>query len=291
MSDQLQKWQALSSRIQGFIEAFKIWSAMDSKLSSGIQGRQFLSWVRDIFTDLDSFKNEFAQILSNGKEYFPYFDRLKSISAIDTNSLTSDALQAHIAEASLIIAQIKNIIDYQLVDKDIKLKNLTERAFLHLQWSIYSDNNTRDSWKKAFESGETACEKIGACHLLLHGIYAFKAHAKAITDLVLGDKIDPQDAASSEGLVLTEWKLLKEVNKIKEVALAAEEQSEQYGDGPLGVTYLRTVRYIILVTEKKILVPPDTQKKSHLYRHINISVDPDSPSISGPKLAKKTEKE
>ncbi len=60
--------------------------------------------------------------------------------------------------------------------------------------------------------GETACEKLGALHLLSHGILAFKAYAPGErTDLILGDRlvIDDDLIAGTEGIVLTEWKRVK----------------------------------------------------------------------------------
>ena len=66
-------------------------------------------------------------------------------------------------------------------------KSLVERAFIHLQRTIVVDHDIRKKWKSAFNTGEIACERLGAVHLLSHGIWAFKADALGErTDLILG---------------------------------------------------------------------------------------------------------
>jgi hypothetical protein len=55
-----------------------------------------------------------------------------------------------------------------------------------------------------------ACEKLGAVHLLLHGIWAFKVNAAGKrTELVFQEPVSDGGAGPqyADGLVLTEWKL------------------------------------------------------------------------------------
>lgn len=86
--------------------------------------------------------------------------------------------------------------------QQVRLCKAVEVAFAHLQRQIAVDvcigeeNKylclkdrcvcTGNKWRKAFEKGEYACEKLGVVHLLSHKIWAFKAlSVRAETDLVL----------------------------------------------------------------------------------------------------------
>jgi len=94
-----------------------------------------------------------------------------------------------------------------LADVQLPLRALSERAFQHLQRLIVVDDEVRRKWQAAFAKGEVECEKLGAVHLLGHGIWAFKIDASGgRTDLVYqepaGNLIKEQQYA--EGFVLTE---------------------------------------------------------------------------------------
>lgn len=61
----------------------------------------------------------------------------------------------------------------------------TERAFINLHQTIVTDQQARDRWIEAVESDETACEYLGAIHLLARGIGATKAYgAGSRTDVM-----------------------------------------------------------------------------------------------------------
>jgi len=113
-----------------------------------------------------------------------------------------------------LLGVVRAELDFHLADHSAVVRSLTERALSHLQRSLIADKSLRDRWKAAFKKGEEECEKLGAVHLLLHGIWAFKAHATdkaGRTDLVLGTQMNSFDEVerTSEGLVLTEWKKVK----------------------------------------------------------------------------------
>jgi hypothetical protein len=63
---------------------------------------------------------------------------------------------------------------YLLADTQERIRSRAELAFAHLQNLIYVDGNTQSVWHDAFKAGETACERLGKVHLLLHGILGFK---------------------------------------------------------------------------------------------------------------------
>jgi hypothetical protein len=90
------------------------------------------------------------------------------------------------AVASLLSFQAE--FEYLISDNESVTKSLVLRAFTHLQSSIAADPRTRESWVHAFDTDEPACERLGASHLLLHGVWSFKASTQhARTDLVLGE--------------------------------------------------------------------------------------------------------
>jgi hypothetical protein len=91
-----------------------------------------------------------------------------------------------------------------------------DSRFQHLQRLIVVDDEARRKWQAAFAKGEVECEKLGAVHLLGHGIWAFKIDARGgRTDLVYqepaGGLIKEQQYA--EGFVLTGWKIAKRLTE------------------------------------------------------------------------------
>jgi len=109
------------------------------------------------------------------------------------------------------LAAFDTEMSFLLSDVQQHLRSRSERAFAHLQRVIVVDQQFREKWKSALREGEVACEKLGAVHLLLHGIWAFKVDAAGErTHLVFqdpaGDLLAEQHYA--DALVLTEWKTL-----------------------------------------------------------------------------------
>jgi hypothetical protein len=145
------------------------------------------------------------------------------------------------------------------------------------------DETVAAKWKKAFSLDEPACERLGAVHLLSHGIWAFKASADgARTDLVLGEplQVTSQLREASEALVLTEWKLAKSQAEVATKLKQALAQASQYSAGILAGFELSSVRYLILVSDNILPMPPDVTVGEASYRHINIAVSPVVPSKS-----------
>ena len=204
-------------------------------------------------------------------------DRLRSIARNDPGT---SMRATHLLEGLVLLQAFAAEVTQLLSDGQADLTSRTERAILHLQWTIAIDDTARVRWQTAFESGETACEALGAVHLLQHGIYAFKAHSKsARTDLISHEEVDEIVATrTAEGMVLTEWKVAKSLFEAKAKLRDAAVQSDAYAQGVLGGRELRSVRYLVAVTEKQIDMPPDMVRSGYLYRHLNIAVAPVSPS-------------
>jgi hypothetical protein len=119
--------------------------------------------------------------------------------------------------------------------------------------------------------------------LLWHGIWAFKAKGKGEeTDLIMGKPIDTKNLGdigkSAEALVLTEWKRAKAGEDIHEKIDQWVTQAKSYSRGNLGGIALEDYRYIVLVTEKYIKLPPPRVEDGVEFRFVNIAVDPGWPS-------------
>lgn len=174
-----------------------------------------------------------------------------------------------------------------LTDFTAHARRLSERAFVHLQRSIVVDESVRQRWQQAFRAGEVACEKLGALHLLQHGIWAFKVYAPGErTDLIFQEPLreaEPEKAA--EALVLTEWKIVYASSELDAKISEARMQADRYGTGCLGGLELAGYRYLVMVTEKHMKMPADSQEGNVVLRHLNIAVDPDPPSIDARRRA------
>jgi hypothetical protein len=165
----------------------------------------------------------------------------------------------------------------------------SERAFLHLQRTLVVSEDDRRRWKKAFDDHETHIEALGSVHLLLHGIWAFKVEsAKQRTDLVFQEEFTSHTYESirvaSEGLVLTEWKLVKDIDDVAAKSQEAFKQASIYGAESLAETELTRYRYLVLVSLKKLKdMPEDFEVSGVKYRHINIAIEIESPSVRSRK--------
>ncbi len=153
-------------------------------------------------------------------------------------------------------------VSYLLTDTYATIRAHCERAFEPLRRLIVVDPAQKALWQAAYAQGETACEKLGATHLLSHGIWTFKANAEgAHTDLVYSEPIDPDRAArSADGLVLTEWKKVDSeatTRAIHSLFAAACAQAKRYTQGSLAGFELTDYRYLIAVSWSDVDVPAD----------------------------------
>lgn len=175
-------------------------------------------------------------------------------------------------------------ISHAMTDQSEQIRSAAELGFRHLQQLIAVDDDARRKWRDAFAgAGETGCERLGGVHLLWHGIQAFKAHADGgRTYLAFAEPITTTGEAGVQGLVLTEWKKGKTVDAAKQWA-AARRQAGLYAVGALGGVELRRYRFAVFVSEKAVTPPADVVEGEVTYRHVNIAVDPDTPSKAAAK--------
>ncbi len=183
---------------------------------------------------------------------------------------------------------LESELSFHFHDFDAFVRPVVERAFLHLKRSLVVDKDLQRRWADACGKDEPACEQLGAVHLLLHGIYAFKANAEGgRTDLILGNTVRATEELrrSVIGLVLTEWKRASSAKKAKEKFEQAREQASRYDEGIMAGFELQRYRYLVVVSEKDCSIPNDIYQGNVIYRHINIPISPDTPSKAKLKYA------
>ncbi len=213
------------------------------------------------------------------KPFGDHFRRKDKSGTIDTNL---PFLQVQVA----VLSSASTQISYYMSGGQQQLRLLADRAFVHLHRCIVADPDFKAKWQKAFASGETSCEALGAVHLLWHGIGTFKANAAGgRTDLILGSRIDNQTAFSSAGLglVLTEWKRITKLSEAKAAFAKGIEQASLYKEGALAGVELEEISYVVVVSEKAAEHIEDIEKDSRRYRYVNVAVNPDMPSIQAAK--------
>ncbi|MEW6388147.1 MAG: hypothetical protein AB1491_11585 [Thermodesulfobacteriota bacterium] len=273
------EWKAISDRIEGLLEAGRIFAQLEGKDSFGALKKELLPHARIIYSLIMEYKKTYEQYIP--EKVIGSIQRFENHHNVFT-SQDSDLLDEGKLKMFLpCLASFRAEFNYLLSDIQAVAKRITERAFIHLQRLIIADNDIQKRWIEAFEKGEPACEKLGAAHLLLHGIWAFKAQAKGEqTDLIMGEPIKDlsQVESAAEALVLTEW---KKVSKPKELTAKAEEAFKQasiYGNSLLAGIELAGYRYLVFVSEGRLDLPSNRIENEITYRHINIPVKPSVPS-------------
>lgn len=277
------QWKALSSRIRGLVHAGQLDGQFSAIRSSDPYRRteRLREQGESVLKELTSFRDRFKELLPP-----------LALSAINefeekTSGLITDASGIPEAKrdrawvALVALAAFETELSFLLSDTQELIRTRSERAFQHLQRLIIVDSEFRNKWNAAFEEGEVACEKLGAVHLLLHGIWAFKYYeARARTDLVFQEPLADLQAVQryADGLVLTEWKKAGPKDDPSKRFKEARLQAKRYAQGPLSGIELTSYRYAIVVSQKSVEVPDDVRDGEVVYRHINIAVDPQVPS-------------
>lgn len=179
--------------------------------------------------------------------------------------------------------------NYYTNDLDGAAIRKSERAFIHLQRTLAVNLSERKIWKDAFLHRETAVEALGAVHLLLHGIWAFKIDSGGQrTDLVFKEEFTDatlgEARMASEGLVLTEWKLVKDAKETNNKSQEALNQARIYSTESLAELELRKYRYLVMVSLNHLKNLPDDLVENNIkYRYINIAIEPENPSTRSRK--------
>jgi hypothetical protein len=213
----VEAWRAIADRIRGLAEAIELHKSYPQ--DSFGRARGLRAHVEGVLSSLRSYRDRFREALP--PEALTAIDDLLEqvgkLLAMATGGQTGPELRDEAVFSAIFQLRIfASLMTAALADVQLPLRALSDRAFQHLQRVIVVDDEVRRKWQAAFAKGEVECEKLGAVHLLGHGIWAFKVNASGgRTDLVYqeptGSLIKEQQYA--EGFVLTEWKIVNRLLK------------------------------------------------------------------------------
>lgn len=280
-----EDWRRISTKIQGFRSAVALYLDFQHVRSGDRQcsAAQLRINAEHIVEAIRTFGAKYETALPQA-----VWAELQGF-AFFTGNLNAELAPLETAFEKLMAAATEIVafearLTYLLTSGEQNLRMLSERAFLHLQRCIATDKRTQESWQHAYEEGEVACERLGAAHMLTHGIFAFKVNGEgARTDLVFPDRpIGDEISRAVDRLVLTEWKRLPSSTKPATMFRRAKKQADRYRDGVLAGIELASYRYLVLVTKAPVGVPTDEDAGGCIYRHINIAIEPPVPSKAQP---------
>lgn len=272
-----QKWRALSARIAGLTRAAEALAVITRGVDvRSVTGKSVQPEMQAILQELHTFERE------HGQELPPLArqavkDLLQESSAWSWNN--------EFPNISYVVPYgiLRSKVDYLTSDREQETRAITELAFAHLRRLIAVDVDVRGKWGAAFAHHETACERLGAVHLLHHGIWAFKIGGHgAVTDLVYNEPLDRHAAEierTARPLVLTEWKLVKQPDELDRKAAEARRQLSAYQVGVLADLVLTSRRYVVLVTSTALPAPDDVPMGDVTYRHVVVPTAPETPSV------------
>ena len=258
-----ERWPALSARILGFIDASRVQCeqlAVNSADPYGIS-KQLFREARGLAAAIRDFRethsDQLAPEANNSLEHVT--GAIEPLLA----DPSSNGQRARLWAVVVSLSAFNSEFSFLVADNEVRLRVRSERAFAHLQRSLVVDDQLRERWQAALNAGEVQCEKLGAVHLLSHGLWAFKCDATgARTDLVFNERVSDLAEVSgySDGLVLTEWKKSKEKVDAERLSSQARLQAGKYDEGALGGLELRSWRYIVIVSEEEVAVPKEKGK-------------------------------
>ncbi len=279
-----EEWSAIVARIRSLKEAGSFYAQLVSvnKDDSFGVGRGLTNQCKSITDEIVSFRDR--HVIALPTTATAVVERYVSSSA--ARSLSERGEGSGQPRAGLTaLAAFEGEMTYVLSGRQERLRLRSFRAFQHLQQLLAVDEEARKRWKEANKSkrGEDHCERLGAVHLMQHGIFAFKvAGIGAVTDLVFREPVDVESASlGAEGLVLTEWKVAKPDNTDK-MFEEAKEQAALYAGGVLGGLELRSHRFLVIVTEQRLpraVIPSYAEAGGVKYHCVNIAIAPLTPSV------------
>lgn len=276
-----EQWKVLSSRIHGLMQAGQLHAIFLSSSSDDSFGRGnvLLEQCNNVLCEIENFKNQHQRVLPPiALASIERLDETKNRSVDLLN--TKSGLRDEGSKAALVaLVSFESEMTYILSDVQESIHSRSERAFLHLQRLIAVDEEFRKKWTAAFDKGEVECEKLGAVHLLWHGIWAFKINAAGQrTDLVFQEQPFNEAQPNVDGLILTEWKKANPEDNVENKFKEARTQAKLYTQGVLAGNELAHYRYAIVVSATQRKLPEDVREGDIIYRHINIAVNPLTPS-------------
>lgn len=272
----LDQWRALAGRIEGLVRAAEVFGQFSNggvNDAVSVIGRALLPEAQSIDKEIQLFAESFKSSLPpSALAAVQTYLRQQWSNAVNQGQVTG--------VAPLII--LRSSFEYAIRDIELAATSRVELAFEHLRRLLAVDAQVRQQWLKAFDANEPQCEKLGAVHLLAHGIWAFKVNGGgAATDLVMNEPLQAEMELverTGNAIVLTEWKLVRERDDFETKAEEARRQAQLYAAGVLGGLELKQTRYVVLVAKSKSASLGHQELHGVRYRHVVIEIDPDSPS-------------
>ena len=203
----LVAWRPISARIHGLENAAAAHARFLASHSGSPYGadKALQKHCEDICTSIEHFSGSFGDLLPDAANIA--IDRFLADGGKQIRqNRDGDALLVRTIIVKLVAFESE--LTYCLESPMERVRSASELAFMHLQQLIVVDEEYRAKWRKAFSVRETHCEKLGAVHLLWHGIWAFKADANSggRTDLVYQEPLQVDAAPVAIGMIFTEWK-------------------------------------------------------------------------------------
>jgi len=146
-----------------------------------VADRHIAEQAREIVSNLSSFLASHRAAIPQGATVS--LDRFLERDADLINNPNVKGLQGLTLRITALAA-LRAEVEYHLSDFEAIASKRAERAFLLLQQSIVVDDAMRSKWQHAFERGEVECEKLGAAHLMLHGIWAFGVNTQGAREQI-----------------------------------------------------------------------------------------------------------
>lgn len=279
------EWDAITSRVRGLQVACGVfYPAVESKGSDyyGVSNSSLIPLAREIHRDIEGLRRKYEnQLAPSARTAIDEFLQRHASLFKDANGL------AGVGATTVALSSIAATVTTLLADREARARSIAERAFAHLQRLLVADDEVRAKWQRAFAVGEVACEGLGGAHLLQHGIYAFKVTAKGErTDLVFGEPLELGEAerTSPSALVLTEWKVARTGGDVETKLQEARRQAAFYATGSISDLELTTVRFAVVVTEKRHDLANEVRDGEVVYRQIVLAVSSDAPSAAARRL-------
>jgi hypothetical protein len=277
----LEAWRAISARIESLVRAGDLTLAslkVNNSDPSSVVRKFLVPGLESVKNELHQLNEEYASVLPPAAaESLRRFLQDWQVPAPPNAGKEVSGIQAAIP-----LSVFRSEFDYLIRDAEVEARVLTELAFEHLRRLLAVDPAVRKNWIAAFEKREEHCERLGAVHLLGHGIWAFKVSTiGAATDLVFGEPLDSDletIGRTARALVLTEWKLIEDAEEVESMAAKARRQAQLYSTTIFPGVELKRTRYIVLVSRKSLPLPGNQELEGITYRHIGLPLELDSVS-------------
>lgn len=276
-----EQWRALAARIEGLVRAAEVFGQFSHGGRHDVMrviGKSLLPEASAVDAEVRRFQDTFSSVLPE--------QALAATQAFLASNWLGGLNMGEVAAIAPVVI-LRSRFEYAVRDTEVVAKSRVELAFEHLRRLIAVDPDCRSRWDTAFREGEPRCEKLGAVHLLAQGLWAFKvAGSGAATDLVMNEPVQdeiPLIERTGHAIVLTEWKVVRELGELERKATEARAQASLYAGGLLGGLELKRTRYAVLVTATELGGLSDVEQNGIVYRHIVVPVNPDSPSKAARK--------